>query len=264
MSSDRLRCSACSVNRGQRAPATRPVWVRAEHRRRRQQQQRRRGRSRGWRTRGSVPSQILSLFGPARGGRDRAVEVDEPRRQVALLEPRRGVRTQDDRGGARGVGVDAGRGRDAHGPPAGVRHVARARVDDVVHGPSGPSPGADCGSRRGDGARDDGDGRVGVDECLDVVVADGDPPASRRSRTGDTDVPAQADQHPTARRSGSADRDPVGGQGLRRGAEVELDADRHEHLPVGRVPPHAPPPGGRHGRRCGSAPSVSIAAKSRS
>ena len=131
----------------------------------------------------------------------------------------------------------------------GLRHVARARVDDVVHAPSGPSPAAVGGSRRGDGARDDGDDRVGFDECLEVVVADGDPPATRWSRAGDADVPAQADQHATARRSGGTDGDPVGGQGLRRGAEVELDADRHEHLAIGRVPPHSPPPGGRRRRR---------------
>ncbi len=264
VSSDRLRCTACSVKRGHRALATRPVWI--------------------------APSTVVAVSSsaatrpvprlanqrrlshlsppspsPARGGRDRAVEGDEPRRQVALLEPGRGARTHDDRRGARGVRVDAGRGRDARGPPARVRHVARAGVDDVVHGPSAPSPGADSGSRRGDGARDDGDGRCpgrrvprhGRRRSAIRQPPGGAAPAARTSPPRLTSTPQPA-------AVGGTDGDPVGGQGLRRGAEVELDADRHEHLAVGRVPPHSPPPGAGTAGAAGSARSVTIAAKSRS
>src|SRR6187431_1843375 len=94
VSSDRLRCTACSVKRGHRALVTRPVWIAPSTVVAMSNSALTRPVPRLANQR-VCPISALSRLGPARGGGDRAVEGDESRRQVALVEPGRGVRTHD-------------------------------------------------------------------------------------------------------------------------------------------------------------------------
>jgi hypothetical protein len=123
-----------------------------------------------------------------------------------------------------------------------VRHGLSATspvrgIDDVVQVASGAPPPATRGAR----CRDDGHGQIGVVQGALVVVPDAEVPAPVRGRARGADVAAEADQHPAAGLFGGVHGDPVGGQRLRSGPEVEFDTAGQQYLAAGRVPPHPPP-----------------------
>ena len=132
----RLRCRGAPRTGASAASAARPVCSAPSTRRGQQQQRDLPARPAG------EPQRLVTQppRGPARDGRDGPVFGDEPGGQPALGQPARRRPAHDDGRRAGDVRVDAGGGRDAGRAPARGGHVARARVDDVVHGPAAPAP----------------------------------------------------------------------------------------------------------------------------
>ncbi len=223
VSSDRLRCTACSVNRGQRG--SRPARCGSRRAPRRRQQQHGDEAVPRLANQRLCPTSAAPLASPARG------RVTVPSRATS----RAGRRHASSHAGACApmtiaavlavfastqVAAATARGPPARRPPRrpcggrrcgarSVRPVASVRtaVPDVAMAPE-TTVTVD----------------VGLDECLDwsSPTATCQPRAEPRRRHG---RPRRGDQHPTSAAAAAADGDPVGGQCLRRGAEVELDAD---------------------------------------
>src|ERR1019366_3920628 len=68
-------------------------------------------------SRAAIAAQIVTDLGPTGEMQAPAVGAHEPARQSPGLEPFDGALAADDRGGRGDVGIQAGPGRDAHGPP---------------------------------------------------------------------------------------------------------------------------------------------------
>ena len=231
-SSETLRCNAATTKRGQRGLAKRTTSVDAERDAHRQQHQadhagaaRRSTRApceltaaNTRRSRSGPASRNVCTIAPSRR--------DEPGRQAARLEPRRRAGAHDDRGGARDVGVDARRRRDAHGAPVLAGRLARSpdRSRGAAHGrrarqrrtvvPEVARP-PDAITMRWSAV-------AGARAAWSSVTSTGQPPASRRP--GHREVAAEADEHAAPVASAIASRGPIGAQRLRGRAEVELDA----------------------------------------
>ena len=80
-----------------------------------------------------------------------------------------------------------------------------------------------------------------------LIRRESDLPALPGWLSGDRDVTAEAHEHPATCEIGRPRRDAVGGQRLRRGAEVQPDAARRTQRPLLGVPLQSPPPGRRTG-----------------
>ena len=74
-----------------------------------------------------------------------------------------------------------------------------------------------------------------------VVIRESNRPAAIGRRAGHGDVAAQADQYPGSRRSGGDHRRAVGGECLRRRAQIEAQAAWKQHGPGCPVEGHGPP-----------------------
>ena len=119
--------------------------------------------------------------------------------------------------------------------------MAGRRVDDVVDERASPIPAARRRTRGGQAATRDGDDRSRTVERVVVAVGEADDPATlgRGARGGD--VAAEADEHAGAAAPGGRrglnrrGRGAVGAPRLGRGAEVELDARRHQHGARGMI-----------------------------
>ena len=163
------------------------------------------------------------LRDPAADARDGAVAGDQPGRQASCGQPRRCVVAEDDGRGARGVGGQAGRGGDGHRAPGTDRRQPGARVEQVVAlgAVDGPPP------REGGGG---GDAAVVRRQRPRVVVVG--PLGQRGAPT--RPPPTAATSPPMETRTGEpvtrfdCGRCPVGGQGLRGGAQVERETDGDE------------------------------------
>ncbi len=146
------------------------------------------------------------------------------------------------------VGVHAaGRGHRNQAPMI-ARRFARRRVDNVVEPTAPPVPGPHDCAGTGQTAVPNGHDR----SCADGtrrVDGDGDGPAAERARTGHGHVPAHAHQRTRSGRRSDAPGSAVGGEGLGRGAQVEVDSGWESDRPVSVVVLDIPPPGCAR-RRC--------------
>ena len=196
-----------------------------------------------------------ALRRPARDPDHCAVLRAQPRRQPALGEPAGGGRAEHDRRRAGDVGVDAGRRGHRDRPPRRGRGRAGRRVDDVV--PAGPA--AHRRARRGQPAAGDLHRLAGPPPSRG-----GRRPRARASRAGAGpargEVAAEVDQHAAARRRGGRPRGAIGGERLRRGAQVERHARGHPDRPVARPagPRATPAPAPRPAARAAAAREVAV------
>ena len=188
-SSETLRCSESTTNRGQRGllkrltPATPSARLNVSSSSATAPVERVRyqyvlGRPRRADGHRDSPSSARPVADEAHG----AVIAHQARGQSQLLEPRRGCLRADQRGGAGDVRVQARLRGDAHRAPARRHGRAGRGIDDVVPRPSlvAPAPGRRAGGR--DPAAADRDRLPLLAGHAAVVVGDIDPPALLAAR----------------------------------------------------------------------------------
>ena len=176
-SSEMLRCSPMTRNRGQigvetRPAVSRPSAVVAVSSRR-----------------ATMPAALvayhspgpLKLIWPRSDGHDCAGRADQACWQSEAGEPARRCRRPDDRGSAGRVRVNATGCGNAGRRPAAVGRPPGARVENVVHPLAAVPPCARTGARRGEAAIPERDHRMAA--VARRVRNDLDPPSCRRRQT---------------------------------------------------------------------------------
>ena len=149
---------------------------------------------------------------------------DQPGRHAEAGQVADGIVPPDHRRRAPGIGLDAGRRRRRHQRPHRAGRLAGPRVDDVVHGrPSRTQSGRWCPRWPG---RRSGWRPPGPTESSGCRAPGRDPdrPPPGRAGSGHGHVSPQIDQGATPERGGDPPGRPVGGEGLGRGPEVDVDA----------------------------------------
>ncbi len=116
-----------------------------------------------------------------------------------------------------------------------VRHALssrspRARVDEMVQVDVAATPPPNGGPRSRHATAGHGDGLTARVDLVGVIVGDQHGPATGWRRTGDGHVAADADHDTGASGGDRRSHGAVDGQGLGRGAEIELDAGRDPDL----------------------------------